>query len=110
MSMGESLSVGLRLQDGFGEERNDSISAGFRSSFKLDHVFQIAVLDDKVRFAGDVRLSANFPTGVSEKIHELVFIGSFGFGYFRHFVMAMIVVMAEIVKAMKQIMAKNIHL
>jgi hypothetical protein len=101
MSLGESLSVGLRLQDGFGEERNDSIAAGFRSSFKLDHVFQIALLDDKVRFAGDVRLSANFPTGVSEKIHQLVFIGSFGFGYFRHFVMAMIVVMAEIVKAMK---------
>ena|ERR1700678_513598 len=101
MSMTESLSVGLRLQDGFGEERNDSISAGLRSSLKLDHVFQIAVLDDEVRFTGDVRLSANFPTGVSEKIHQLVFIGLFGFGYFRHFVMAMIIVMAKIVKAMK---------
>jgi hypothetical protein len=92
--MGESLSVGLRLQDGFGEERNDSISAGLRSSFKLDHVFQIASLDDEVRFAGDLRLSANFPTRVSEKIHQLVLIGSFGFEYLRHYVMAMIIVMA----------------
>jgi hypothetical protein len=99
--MGESLSVGLRLEDGFGEERNDSISAGFRSAFKLDHVFQIAVLDDEVRFAGDSRLAANFPTGVSEKIHQLVLISAFGFGYLRHFVMAMVIVMAEIVKAMK---------
>ena len=101
------MSVGLRLQDGFSEERNDSISARLRSSFELDHVFQIAVLDDEVRFAGDSGLSANFPTGVSEKIHQLVLIGSFGFGYFRHIVMAMIVVMAKIVKAMKYAMAKT---
>ena len=33
-------------------ERNDSISARLRSSFKLDHVFQIAVLDDEIRFTG----------------------------------------------------------
>ena len=74
------MSVGLRLQDGFGEERNDSISARLRSSFKLDHVFQIAVLDDEIRFARDLGLSANLPTGVSEKIYQLVLVGSFGFG------------------------------
>jgi len=102
------LSVGLRLQDGFSEERNDSISAGLRSSFKLDHVFPIAVLDDKVRFAGDLRLSANFPTGVSEEIYQLALIGSFEFGYLRHIVMAMIIVMAETVKAMIVVMAKTV--
>jgi hypothetical protein len=101
-------SVGFSLEDGFGKQRDNSVTTGFGSSFQFDDVLKIAVFDREVCVTRMARLPSNFPAGALEKIDELALIFSFGFASLRHIVMAMVIVMAMIVKAMIVVMAKTI--
>jgi len=101
-------SVGFSLEDGFGKQRDNSITTGFGSSFQFDDVLKIAVFDREVCFTRMARLPSNLPAGALEEIDELALTFLFGFASFRHIVMAMVIVLAMIVKAMIVVMAKTI--
>ena len=101
-------SVGFSLEDGFGKQRDNSITTGFGSSFQFDDVLKIAVFDREVCFTRMARLPLNLPAGALEEIDELALIFLFGFVSLRHIVMAMVIVLAMIVKAMIIVMAKTI--
>ncbi|HMH05128.1 MAG TPA: hypothetical protein VK579_00460 [Terriglobales bacterium] len=101
-------SVGFSLEDGFGKQRDNSVTTGFGSSFQFDDVLKIAVFDGEVCFTRMARLPSNLPAGALEEIDELALIFLFGFASLRHIVMAMVIVLAMIVKAMIVVMAKTI--
>jgi hypothetical protein len=81
-------------EDGFGKQRDNSITTGFGGSFQFDDVLKIAVFDREVCFTRMARLPSNLPARALEESDELALIFLFGFASLRHIVMAMVMVMA----------------
>ena len=88
-------SVSFSLEDGFGKQRDNSITTGFGSSFQFYDVLKIAVFDREICFTGMARLPSNLPAGAMKESDELALIFLFGFASLRHKVMAMVIVMAK---------------
>lgn len=99
--------VRLGLEDGLGKYWDDSITTGFGGPFEFDDVLKIVVLDDEIGFSRKARLPSNLPARALEDVDELALVFLFGFAALGHIVMAMVIVLAMMVKAMIVVMAKT---
>ena len=73
------MSVGLGLQDSFGEKWDDTIPTGFGCSFQFDCVLYIALFGENICLAKKRGLPEDLPAGTVEHADELLLVFLFDF-------------------------------